>query len=554
MKYTEEQQAIIEGSTDLEVGDIMKVNACAGSGKTSTCVGVAEANPDKLVLYLVFNKNMQEEAKKKFPNNVTVKTIHSLAYYYTMYNNGENGKPVRTLRNKDYNVQELADILIKEKIIQDNLNGKNLAFSLKRCMDGFYNSEYTDIEEYAKKFHSNMRAQTAVRFYQLLTDGKIDVTHSAYLKEFHILIKNNPMLLTDICDMIILDEAQDTNPVTWEIIKNTKTPLICVGDTNQNIYGFRETFNVMENIEAKKEFKLTYNFRSNQNILDRANSVIEVFKGKDDYKMISKAKFSDGNDIKNEAIITRTNAKIVDILIKSLKGEMGIDKINLPRGVDSVFEYIVEYDKWRNTGKVSNISYKWLEKFKNEDDLKTNYIDKGLAEDEPELKATIQMIDKYEGLYGKNIIREAYEYALKKSFEPVEKDTVNLLTAHTSKGLEFDKVTLTSDYRPLADIYSQIGKAKPGKQRDDDMKAYTQEVNLAYVAFTRARKVLIDRSPLLENMMGFKLYCKDLEELKKDKVEQKVKVADKEVVIPQKIAVTHRSKRKKQTFDNDIGF
>ena len=54
--------------------------------------------------------------------------------------------------------------------------------------------------------------------------------------------------------------------------------------------------------------------------------------------------------------------------------------------------------------------------------------------------------------------------------------------------------------------------------------------------------------------MGFKLYCKDLEELKKDKVEQKVKVADKEVVIPQKIAVTHRSKRKKQTFDNDIGF
>ena len=115
-------------------------------------------------------------------------------------------------------------------------------------------------------------------------------------------------------------------------------------------------------------------------------------------------------------------------------------------------------------------------------------------------------------------------------------------------------MTLTSDYRPLADIYSQISKAKPGKQRDDDMKAYTQEVNLAYVAFTRARKVLIDRSPLLENMMGFKLYCKDLEELKKDKVEQKVKVADKEVVIPQKIAVTHRSKRKKQTFDNDIGF
>ena len=80
MQLTEEQQRIIAYVKQMKRGDRLKVEAKAGSGKTSTLVEVAKANPDKRFLYLAFNKAIVNEAKGKFPKNVVVKTTHSLAY------------------------------------------------------------------------------------------------------------------------------------------------------------------------------------------------------------------------------------------------------------------------------------------------------------------------------------------------------------------------------------------------------------------------------------------------------------------------------------------
>ncbi|MCW1356323.1 hypothetical protein OLQ17_09785 [Campylobacter jejuni] len=83
MELTDEQKDIIESSSIiLEPNIITKINACAGSGKTSTLKEIALHNPDKKFLYLAFNKSIAEESKKKFPENVDVKTIHSLAFAY----------------------------------------------------------------------------------------------------------------------------------------------------------------------------------------------------------------------------------------------------------------------------------------------------------------------------------------------------------------------------------------------------------------------------------------------------------------------------------------
>ena len=40
----------------------------------------ARMNPDKKIIYLVYNKRAKDEAKGTFPRNVDVHTIHSLAY------------------------------------------------------------------------------------------------------------------------------------------------------------------------------------------------------------------------------------------------------------------------------------------------------------------------------------------------------------------------------------------------------------------------------------------------------------------------------------------
>ena len=73
---TQEQQAILDSFKEHR---ILKVNACAGSGKSSTLKMLAEQN-DKPSLYVCYNSTVATEARNKFPKNVSCRTTHSLAY------------------------------------------------------------------------------------------------------------------------------------------------------------------------------------------------------------------------------------------------------------------------------------------------------------------------------------------------------------------------------------------------------------------------------------------------------------------------------------------
>ena len=75
MKPTTEQGAILNSG-----GRIIRINARAGTGKTTTLVMLSEKNHDKRALYLVFNRKARDAAQKKFPPNVQVHTVHSLAF------------------------------------------------------------------------------------------------------------------------------------------------------------------------------------------------------------------------------------------------------------------------------------------------------------------------------------------------------------------------------------------------------------------------------------------------------------------------------------------
>lgn len=58
-------------------GRIVKINARAGTGKTATLLMIAQQNPDKKIIYLVFNSRNRQEARNKFPSNVAIHIIHS---------------------------------------------------------------------------------------------------------------------------------------------------------------------------------------------------------------------------------------------------------------------------------------------------------------------------------------------------------------------------------------------------------------------------------------------------------------------------------------------
>ena len=65
--------------------DILLINAYAGTGKTSTLIQFCEKRAKHKILYLSYNSSMRAEAQLKFKHlkNVSVKTMHSLAYENT---------------------------------------------------------------------------------------------------------------------------------------------------------------------------------------------------------------------------------------------------------------------------------------------------------------------------------------------------------------------------------------------------------------------------------------------------------------------------------------
>jgi len=78
MQLTDEQRAVIEANEP-----ILKINAVAGSGKTTTLMEYAERRRNKRILYLAYNKavvdEMRAKATAKSLGNVRVYTVHGLA-------------------------------------------------------------------------------------------------------------------------------------------------------------------------------------------------------------------------------------------------------------------------------------------------------------------------------------------------------------------------------------------------------------------------------------------------------------------------------------------
>lgn len=103
---------------------------------------------------------------------------------------------------------------------------------------------------------------------------------------FNVLLRDFPEVLQEIQDSIdylLIDEFQDTNPSQYLIVRRlveSKQRIFAVGDDAQSIYSFRGAS--MQNIlsftqlfpEARL-FKLEENYRSSQNIVNLANSLIE---------------------------------------------------------------------------------------------------------------------------------------------------------------------------------------------------------------------------------------------------------------------------------------
>lgn len=113
-----EQQYIIDM---VQQEKNVQVDACAGSGKSTTILSTAKSMPDKQFLLITYNKSLRKEIKEKVDElelkNITVHTYHSLAV--AIYNkDGHKDKEMRLIiaRNDPPLSKKKHDIIVLDEV------------------------------------------------------------------------------------------------------------------------------------------------------------------------------------------------------------------------------------------------------------------------------------------------------------------------------------------------------------------------------------------------------------------------------------------------------
>ena len=158
---------------------------------------------------------------------------------------------------------------------------QKLSLALEKQLPEFL--EYKDqIAEIMKEYETRKQARHFLDYDDILAVVASGLAQSEGLTDY----------VASLCQHMLVDEMQDTNPLQWAILEplKDKTSLFCVGDDAQSIYGFRGAD--FENIHHFKErvpdaqiFKLEKNYRSTQEILDLSNWLLDQSAIKYDKKL-----------------------------------------------------------------------------------------------------------------------------------------------------------------------------------------------------------------------------------------------------------------------------
>ncbi len=491
MQLTKEQDAIINSTGDI------KINAVAGSGKTTTVIEYAASRPaHSKILYLAFNKSVKIEAIKKFADkglkNVKVETAHSLAYKHIVIGNNFR------IKAQGYKTNEIAELLglqgngekHYEYVVANHIN-KFIAYFCNSDKQKIQELNYLDIvsDTKAKVFIKNcypfLEMQTRLLLAKM-NSGEIDITHDFYLKKFQLA---NPQLSYDY---ILFDEGQDASAAMLDVFFKQAATKVIVGDTHQQIYGWRHAVNSLEKANFTT-FHLSTSFRFGADIAKLAMGILQWKDQLEDYKPLIIKGNGNSNKKVSKAVIARTNLglllKAIEYVteknkVKQLYFEGNINSYTYADDGASLYDVLNLYN-----GKRHLIRDSLIKAMKDIEELE-EYIEK--AED-VQLAMMVEIVKEY-GNEIPDIIKSIKDKHV--ANDDKEKADVIFSTVHRCKGMEYDEVELVNDF---------INEGKVEKAANDNndeplKNAKTnEEINLLYVAITRTKNMLHYPETLLPN-------------------------------------------------------
>lgn len=486
LQPTAEQRAIVEADTRRD----LVVNALAGAAKTTTLEWRARARPDRRILYIAFSKEVELEASRRFPRNVTCKTTHALAY-------AQFGVPFRAANNLGEPTPEQLRKVFPPKLM-DERDPALLALALATVRAYMASADDTIERKHVPVVTASEHGvrvdyvlETAHAAWEIMAnpdDGRIRAPHDLYLKLWQL---SRPTL-HDRYDEVFLDEAQDSNAAVFRVLRDQDwVHRVLVGDSRQAIYGFRGAADVLQALPNAERHSLTGSFRFGPELAEVANTVLAHYLGSDLFVRglgPPTAILAPHDPLPKSAtppcFLHRTNAGLLDqalALVREYPRQYwlgGLERYGLDTIEDVYRVYMGKSEQARHPALRALSDLGAVQRY-------------AQVNGNRELELNVDVVFKYRHstLEHLRVLRAA---ACK---DPRQADVI-LATAHRAKGKEFDVVVLGEDFVPLMYFEQTTGIWSPRllgwlpERLEEFLVTKEEDARLLYVALTRARKCL----------------------------------------------------------------
>lgn len=481
MKQPSKYQAGVFDFVEHGIGSAI-VNACPGSGKTTTLVGVTKRIPAQLTLaFLAFNKSTVEELKQRIQRPATIRTVHSLGYaairrgigFMARLENDKVGQLMET--GLPANVRAEYGTLLKRAVSL----AKSHAINYRAGPWGELMYQFDldvaagDMGEFI--YHANQLLRAS--------DDQTDVIDHDDMIRFPV-VHGLPM---PRFDWVLLDEAQDISVSQRQLIERLLGPssrLLAVGDPRQSIYSFRGASHTSMD-ELKEHFDctvlpLSISYRCPRNVVAYARRLyddIEPAPGADDGLVYSLPRWQPNDFNAGDLVLCRNNAPLVSLLFALIGAGisariLGSDLVavltRIVKKADKDIGY-VEHGRRIDAHGIVGKLLAWREQ----------EVRKYRRFGKPEKVAKIQdhttvllTIARHRNARTTDELIQA----VKETFS--RQGSVKLSTIHRAKGLEADRVFILDP------------DLMPSRFAVQDWQI-AQEKNLEYVAITRAKRELV---------------------------------------------------------------
>jgi len=468
MTLTKEQKAIL--CKYKSTAGNMKVLALAGTGKTTTLLSLCSDNTNVQFCYLAFNRDIKQEVQSKIKKtkiyNLNTYTHNSFCFNIAKREGilPQTCRPVPKIRLKDIR----SHVCTKYKKM-------DLAGHVRRTVERFLITNDAEISEFhisprtkerlQEKFAGNISTiiqnivSMAKTYFKTIDANCAYVPHDVYVKlvQLHCLDPSPPNV-----DTILLDEAQDINPVFASIVSKMKCRVIAVGDSHQAIYQFRGAFNYLQKMEAETTLTLTKSFRYVPEIAHAINILLS--KG---MSLLRAEGFQNAVDRGKRAIICRTNSGCI-------QEALVLDEKGILFHLDATFknQFIQDLRNLRFLSECRNdlIGDEDLKRLTSVDQIKEAAHDGLIDEHWVDTHNIVLSMGGFE--QAEQVVHRLSNNRKRKLMR--SEDTI-ITTAHKSKGKSYGSVTIGSDFHTFTPFEEKT----------------IAEKNLVYVACSRAEVELV---------------------------------------------------------------